>query len=729
MKDYMRKYRKFQHGLDEISSELSTELSNSSSFDSENASVLDSSSNCRENSAVDSDTSPSSESDSELNGLLDNGNDVDELSCSCRSVSDVNDTCSSGNDVGNMSITGSELSDLRYANAMPVWSFLDKMAAWAVKNNVTRDGVNGMLRIFRQSGYFHHKDIPKDARMLIRTPQEVNAIEKCGGKYIYLGVKAGLLEMSTKFESLGCTVKCIQLDCNIDGLPLQKSNKYQFWPILCSICNVKSCPFVVALYGGTSKPKNLEEFLTDLVSELSDLITNGFVINDLHYAVKFRAFVCDAPARAFVKSIASHTAKHACERCTTVGVYTDRRVVFINDVAAKRTDVDFRANQYPHHKYASSPILLIPGLDVVQSFVLDSMHLLYLGVCRRFLTFLKSGPNIKLSNGQLQVMSDRLITIAKYTPSEFVRRHRSIFELEKWKATELRQFILYTGLIVMEGIVSNDLYQLFLSLSVAVRILNLSDRDERIRLLPFARQLLTAFVHNGRILCGDCFATYNVHNLLHVCDDVAYYDCALDELSSFQYENYLQYLKRTIADATKNPLVSAVKRLQERSNTMQVGYEAKSVSKVSAIRRDQYFVNKEEQVCEVVETISNGKHKQYSCRVISKRYLKAYFSTPLNSKEIGISECKYNSAKWKPRLLTASDVVCKVYAIQNARSALVFFSLLQSVDCKCTLNQFVHIAIYENNLIKLIDWSVIDTLDVLKLYCRFSNSNYWSNLF
>lgn len=50
----------------------------------------------------------------------------------------------------------------------------------------------------------------------------------------------------------------LKLLFNVDGLPIGKSSKYQFWPILCSVSNIQnSSPVVVAIYYGESKP-NLE---------------------------------------------------------------------------------------------------------------------------------------------------------------------------------------------------------------------------------------------------------------------------------------------------------------------------------------------------------------------------------------------------------------------------------------------------------------------------------------
>ena len=59
-----------------------------------------------------------------------------------------------------------------------------------------------------------------------------------------------------------------------------------------------------------------------------------------------------------------------------------------------------------------------------------------------------------------------------------------------------------------------------------------------------ARQLLNYFVKKSKEHYGSSFNVYNVHGLLHIADDVEYFQCSLDEISAFQFENYLHKTKR-----------------------------------------------------------------------------------------------------------------------------------------------------------------------------------------
>jgi len=65
-----------------------------------------------------------------------------------------------------------------------------------------------------------------------------------------------------------------------------------------------------------------------------------------------------------------------------------------------------------------------------------------------------------------------------------------------------------------------------------------------------------------KLMYGENFLVYNVHSLLHLGDDVRFFQAPLDEFSAFTFENYLQTLKRLVR-STSNPIVQVVKRVHE----------------------------------------------------------------------------------------------------------------------------------------------------------------------
>lgn len=46
----------------------------------------------------------------------------------------------------------------------------------------------------------------------------------------------------------------------------------------------------------------------------------------------------------------------------------------------------------------------------------------------------------------------------KHFHSKFARKPRSLKKVEMWNATELRQFLLHTGIIVLRGVIHQNMY-------------------------------------------------------------------------------------------------------------------------------------------------------------------------------------------------------------------------------------------------------------------------------
>lgn len=215
--------------------------------------------------------------------------------------------------------------------------------------------------------------------------------------------------------------------------------------------------------------------------------------------------------------------------------------------APYRTDESFGQLKDEEHHRGSSPLSSEQlGIGMVSSFVLDYMHRICLGVVRRLIWFCLAGPpklNCRLSACQIADLSETLVKLKSYVPREFARKPRSLLEWLRWKATEFRQLLLHTGLVVFAGKLNDAAYKNFLLLSVGVRLLldDASDSD----LIEYARKLLVAFVQHYSQLYGSDMVVYNVHNIIHVADDALKYG-SLDRVSAFCFENFLRKLVKLV---------------------------------------------------------------------------------------------------------------------------------------------------------------------------------------
>ncbi len=410
---------------------------------------------------------------------------------------------------------------------------LSALRDWTVQNNVPLLHVTKLLKILKP----YHPDIPQDARTLLQTPRKTIISEIGNGRFCYIGLEKGLRSKFLKYGPLDADR--ITILCNIDGTPISNSSAQQIWPILCVAEELDSVPFAVAVYWGMNKPCSLHDYLKDFIAEIEQLIHSGFSWLGKVFSVTLRAFICDAPARAYLKCIKGHTGYFACEKCTTEGTYTNNRMTFPEQNAPLRKDEDFLSQNQSDHHIGVSPLTQL-NFGLVTGFPLEYMHLVCLGVGKRILTsFMKGNFRVRLGTKDINRISTRLTGLAKMTPSEFSRHPRSLMEIGNWKATEFRQFVLYLGPVVLKDIVSQDVYNHFLALSMAITILC---NKHLTHYRNYADQLLRTFVANCDYLYGEGFVVYNIHNLIHLAADAERHG-VLDDFGAFKFETYLGQLK------------------------------------------------------------------------------------------------------------------------------------------------------------------------------------------
>uniref|UniRef100_A0A6P7GDN4 Uncharacterized protein LOC114341007 n=1 Tax=Diabrotica virgifera virgifera TaxID=50390 RepID=A0A6P7GDN4_DIAVI len=321
---------------------------------------------------------------------------------------------------------------------------------------------------------------------------------------------------------------------------------------------------MIGIYHGYEKPAEANIFLDSFVSSLIYLINNGIEIDGRTFSIKINSIVCDVPAKAFITYTKGHSGYASCSKCTIEGEFINNRICFPDVTGLNlRTDQDFRAKTQESHHSGTSVLENIPLLNMVDNFPLDPMHLISLGVVKKILVLLwcHGKPRTKLSFHHIRTISDRLVHVASQVPMEFNRKPRSLSDVRRWKATEFRQFLLYTGPVVLRGQINADRYQNFLSLHIAVTIL--SSRNH-FQLLDYASDLLVYFVKTFIYLYGSEHVSHNVHNLLHLVDDVKRFG-PLDEFGCWNFENYLQSILKNLRKPDK-PLAQIIKRHSEKNH-------------------------------------------------------------------------------------------------------------------------------------------------------------------
>jgi len=473
-------------------------------------------------------------------------------------------------EIKSISDTDSENEDI--SNQYPFFNYdkeqilLNLIAQWAVTHNISNIALSALLKSLKSHQCFHN--FPIDARTILKPnlPSSSTVIQSIPpGVYHHFGVSNGLTSLGKILNYTGETIKIL---IGIDGLPLTKSSNSTFWPILGCVRYPSNCPhiFLIGLYWGKDKPKESNMFLKDMVNELIELSKNGFMTEIGKKNIVVDGFCCDAPAKSYILKTKGHTGFFSCSRCITEGIYFENRVCFPEVKFTKRTHSDFlnRTNDDYHVTNSTSIITEIPHLDIIYDFPLDYMHLVCLGVTKKlillWLGIIKKAPlSIRLQSKKVQTISNYLLLFKPSITSDFTRSPRGLNEVLRWKATEYRLFLLYTGPIVLQGMLNEDCYSHFICLHVCIRIL--LTPGTKSDLLNFCEKLLIYFVEKFGKLYGKQFISHNVHGLLHITDDYKQYG-ALDQCSCFPFENYLQILKKMVRKFEK-PLEQVVNRYHE----------------------------------------------------------------------------------------------------------------------------------------------------------------------
>jgi hypothetical protein len=299
----------------------------------------------------------------------------------------------------------------------------EDLKAWTNECKVPAVAVDKLLKILHKS----HPQLPLTCRTLIKSRTSNNAVVFSGGDYIHFGLLSGL--MMFRDVILDSANNSITFQVNIDGLPLFKSSAAQLWPILGKLVN-SSYPFIIGVFSDSSKPSDITNFLHSFIEEAKLLASDGFTLDGRKLIAQVACFICDTPARAFLKQIKKHSGYFGCERCVQKGYYCEGRVTFPETESVKRLDEDFRAQTYAEHQIHKSPLTVL-DIDLVSCFALDSMHLIHLGVMRRLLLYwIKGAKATRLSTRHVAMIADNLLQLKPFISAEFARKTRPLNELD-----------------------------------------------------------------------------------------------------------------------------------------------------------------------------------------------------------------------------------------------------------------------------------------------------------
>lgn len=104
------------------------------------------------------------------------------------------------------------------------------LADWVLQYAIPMALLGGLLKILN----FFHPNLPLDPRTLMKTPRccAVRTMSD-GGQYAHFGLQKGIINL-IKSGIISDHKQTLELQFNVDGLPLFKSSSTTLWPILSS---------------------------------------------------------------------------------------------------------------------------------------------------------------------------------------------------------------------------------------------------------------------------------------------------------------------------------------------------------------------------------------------------------------------------------------------------------------------------------------------------------------
>lgn len=285
----------------------------------------------------------------------------------------------------------------------------------------------------------------------------------------------------------------------------------------------------------TGEPE-MKSFFYPLLHELKEIFNEGGITvhrdgRRYSFLPLISQFSLDLPAKAKLLGMVNHNGYFVCSYCLHPGVLiksSNSNKSFVRYV--QRENIPRRTHNDLLQCYISSKqsygvkhlscVTAAVNVDLVNSFSIDYLHCVLLGVTRKHLDlFLNSNNNKEhfyITTRKQDAMNKRLISIKP--PLEIGRKPRSIFDRASYKGNELRSILLYYIRFCLHGLVPMRYVNHIQLLSSAIYLLlqeSISKDD-----LSLAESRIIEYANQFESLYGKSNITMNLHLLRHIPDAV-----------------------------------------------------------------------------------------------------------------------------------------------------------------------------------------------------------------
>ncbi|VDO91313.1 unnamed protein product [Schistosoma mattheei] len=178
--------------------------------------------------------------------------------------------------------------------------------------------------------------------------------------------------------------------------------------------------------------------------------------------------------------------------------------------------------------------------------VLDPMHIVYLGVTKELANLwidLAQRRLLNLNSCAFRDINNLISGCVASTPSDYLRKCRTLDFVSAWKASECRLFLPYIGPVILQKTLPQPLYINFRRLSLSIYLLAHPKLHNTV--VESAKTDLQNFVKEYEWCYGSENLVYNMHSLQHLPDYVRTHG-PLDSFSAFPFESYMRQIKDSV---------------------------------------------------------------------------------------------------------------------------------------------------------------------------------------
>uniref|UniRef100_A0AAG5CQR8 Transposase domain-containing protein n=1 Tax=Anopheles atroparvus TaxID=41427 RepID=A0AAG5CQR8_ANOAO len=512
-------------------------------------------------------------------------------------------------------------------------TFQECLRTWAKSTKISENSLDELLAIIRKKSF---ADVPKDANTFLQGDLD-------DGQLWYDGIEKTIRHYFRNYTEL---VDVLEINISLEGRSIVSYKTTRIWPILMELRNIPQKPvLVVGLFCGSPLAANRENYLRPLVIELNHLCNTKLNINPNHLygkvmAVRLKAIIADAPARAFMTGLNYHQANRTCYKCICDGTYDsdELKVTFPGVAGVPRTDEKFRNGTYGEEHRLSKPLLELNSFNAIQDVVVGDgiavMRKLLLGWAESELE-----PFPKWSSKQKQEI-DKMLLRMRF-PSEIEKELRVLHYALCWTGSELHTFLHYASIAILKDKIDSAAYEHFKLFYCAMTILSSTAYKQR---WQYAGECLVRFVEQFDTFYKS-HLTSVVHNLLHLTAEVLRFG-PIPSIFRYSFDAKLRFIKGLVKEGN-HPLGKVVSSLSEVKETcseeskkyplmildqQELGIILHLNSKFMLKRgkRDGWFLTKENIIVKyTTASLTEGKPLEVHGHPIFKK--SATFSTPCSS--------------------------------------------------------------------------------------------------